>query len=340
MQIETALLNGNPADAGPLAARLEAMGYDGVYSFEGQHDPFFPLCVAAAHTERMTLTTAIAVAFARNPMLLANIGHDMSLLSRGRFILGLGSQIRPHIERRYSMPWSRPAARMREMVQAIRAIWHSWEHGERLGFEGEFYRHTLMTPFFNPGPNPYQNPPIYIAAVGERMTEMVGEVGDGFIVHPLHSPSYLQAKTLPALRRGGERAGRSAKDCTVSCQVIVATGRDEAEIRKSSEMARSQIAFYSSTPAYKGVLEHHGYDALQPEMNALSKRGEWGAMNERIDDALLNTIAVVGSPEQVAERMVAERGPLAQRLSPVIYPNDDDEMLSAVLDALRRRLAA
>ena len=336
MHIETALLSRDPAEAGPLAARLEALGYDGVYSFEGPHDPFFPLCVAAQQTERLSLTTAIAVAFARNPMLLANIGYDLSLISKGRFVLGLGSQIRPHIERRYSMPWSRPAARMREMVRAIRAIWHSWESGERLAFDGEFYHHTLMTPFFNPGPNPHGTPPIFIAAVGEGMTEAVGEVGDGFIVHPLHSPDYLRAVTLPALRRGIERAGRVAADCTVSCQVIVATGRDEAEVRRSADMARSQIAFYSSTPAYKGVLEHHGYAELQPEMNAMSKRGEWAAMAERIDDGLLNALAVVGSPEEVAERMLAERGPLAQRLSPVIYPNNDEEIVSAVIEAMRR----
>ena len=335
MHIETALLSGDPADAAAAAEKLEAAGYDGVYSFEGPHDPFLPLCAAALRTRRVSLVTAVAVAFARNPMLLANIGYDLNLVSKGRFALGLGSQIRPHIERRYGMPWSRPAARMREMALAIRAIWRCWETGEPLAFDGEFYRHTLMTPFFNPGPHPHGAPPIFIAAVGERMAETVGEVADGFIVHPLHTPAYLREVTLPALRRGLERAERAPADCAVSCQVIVATGRDEAELGRSCAAARAQIAFYSSTPAYKGVLERHGYAELQPEMNALSKRGEWAAMAERIDDGLLNAIAVVGSPDEVARRMLAERGPLAQRLSPVIYPSDD-ETAASVLGALRR----
>jgi probable F420-dependent oxidoreductase len=202
LKVDGAILVQNPADAGPAARRLEQAGYDGGFSLEGPHDPFLPLLVAAGQTERLELATAVAIAFARNPMLLANLGYDLQLHSKGRFVLGLGSQIRPHIEKRYSMRWSKPAARMREMVLAIRAIWKCWQEGAGLDFRGEFYTHTLMPPLFNPGPNPHGLPKIFLAGVGPKMTEVVGEVADGYFVHPFHTPEYLQKVTLPALRRG------------------------------------------------------------------------------------------------------------------------------------------
>src|SRR3954463_10009302 len=201
----------------PEAAReIEAVGFDGMYTFEGQHDPFFPLLLAAEHTERVQLTTAVAIAFARSPMTLAQQAYELQLASHGRFNLGLGTQIKPHIEKRFSMEWSKPAARMREFVLAIRAIWSSWHEGTRLDFRGEFYTHTLMTPFFNPGPNPYGLPRIFLGGVGPRMTEVAGEVADGFMVHPFTTEKFLRESTVPALGRGLATAGRDRSSLEVA----------------------------------------------------------------------------------------------------------------------------
>ena len=324
MKVDRAILTQRLADAGAEARRLEDLGYDGAFTFEGPHDPFFPLVVAAQHTERLELATAVAIAFARSPMLLANIGHDLQELSKGRFILGLGSQIRPHIERRFSMPWSRPAARMRELVQAIRAIWRCWHEGEKLDFRGDFYTHTLMTPFFNPGPNPHGPPRIFVAGVGPRMTEVVGEVADGFFEHPFNTPESVRAMTLPALERGLARSGRSRKDLEISCQVMVVTGRNEEALEGARRAVRSQIAFYGSTPAYRGVLDCHGWGDLQTDLNRLSKRGRWEEMTELVDDEMLETIAVCGQPGEIGEKVRARYGAFADRVSLVApYVADD-----------------
>lgn len=320
MKIDAPLLVGNPLDAIEVAKEMEAVGYDGLYTFEGQHDPFFPLAMAAPHTQQVELMTAIAVAFARNPMTLANIGYDMQMISGGRFILGLGTQIKPHIERRFSMQWSKPASRMREMVQAIRAIWASWETGERLDFQGEFYTHTLMAPHFNPGPHPNGLPKIYIAGFGERMVEMVGEVGDGFLVHPLNTPKFLQEYSLPALQRGLEKSGRSAGDCDIAVQCMMAVGETRQEIDEAREMARGQIAFYGSTPAYKPALDAHGWgDELQPQLHRLSREGDWVKMAALIPDEVVEAFAPIGSPAEVAQQIKDRYGDIAARVSPISY---------------------
>jgi probable F420-dependent oxidoreductase len=315
LKIDGAILVTNPGDAGPAARQLEEIGFDGGFTLEGPHDPFLPLAVAAEHTERLELATAIAVAFARNPMTLAYLGYDLQLHSRGRFILGLGSQIRPHIEKRFSSPWSRPAARMRELVLAIRAIWGAWQEGEKLDFRGEFYTHTLMTPLFNPGPNPHGLPRIFVAGVGPKMTEVVGEVGDGFFVHPFHTPEFVRSVSLPALERGLASAGRAREAFEISCQVIVAAGSTEEELERAKTTARAQIAFYGSTPAYRPVLECHGRGELQTELNRLSKRGAWLEMAGLIDDELLEKIVVVGSPDNIAPKLRARCEKFADRVS-------------------------
>ena len=302
-----------------MSAALEQLGCDGIATFEGPHEPFLPLAVAAQKTRSARLYTAVAIAFARNPMVLANLANDMQLLSQGRFGLGLGSQIRPHIEKRYSMPWSHPVERMREFVQAIRAIWRCWESNEALEFRGQFYTHTLMTPLFNPGPNQYGWPSIALAGVGKRMTEMAGEVADCFIVHPFHTLESLQKLTLPALHAGAAKRASELATLEINCQVIVACGRDDKELSTSIDAARMQIAFYGSTPAYRPVLECSGLGELQTRLNALSKQGKWTEMAEQIDDDLLHRIAVVGSPEQVAKKLVTERGALVQRVAPSIH---------------------
>jgi probable F420-dependent oxidoreductase len=284
----------DPSGVIDTARAAEKAGYDGLWSAETSHDPFLPLVLAAEHTDHVELGTGIAVAFARNPMNLAVMANDLQTLSRGRFMLGLGSQIRPHIEKRYSMPWSHPAARMRELVLAIRAIWDSWTEGDRLAFRGQFYRHTLMTPMFDPGPNRYGNPKIFVAAVGRRMTEVVGEVADGLLVHGFTTERYLREATIPALERGLAASGRNRSDIQTSYPGMVVTGPDERSFEEAKTAVKKQLAFYGSTPAYRPVLELHGWSELQTELNTLSKQGKWDEMTDLIDDEVVEAFAVVG----------------------------------------------
>lgn len=294
----------DPSGVIEAAKQAERVGYDGFWAPETNHDPFLPLALAAEHTERIKLGTGIAVAFARNPMNLAMVANDLQTLSEGRFILGLGSQIKPHIEKRFSMPWSHPAPRMRELILAMRAIWASWADGSRLAFRGEFYRHTLMTPMFDPGPNPYGNPKVFLAAVGEVMTEVAGEVADGLLAHGFTTERYLREVSLPAFERGLARGGKSRSDVQVSYPGMVVTGTNEKEFATAANAVKKQLAFYGSTPAYRPVLELHGWGDLQPELNTLSKRGEWEAMADLIDDDILNTFAVVGDLDELPGKIL------------------------------------
>ena len=284
------------------ARTAEAGGYDGLWVGETQHDPFLQLLQAADATERVTIGTAIAIAFGRSPLTLAHSAYDLARYAGGRFVLGLGSQVKPHIERRFSMPWSQPARRMRELILATRAIWRSWQNGTRLDFRGDFYSHTLMTPFFSPPPHEWGPPPVFLAGVGERMTEVAGEVADGFFVHPFTTERYLREVTIPALGRGRARAETTGLDGLVLCgPVFACAGRDEVELAAAVAGTRKQIAFYGSTPAYRGVLELHGWGDVQPELTRLSKEGRWADMGDVIDDDLLHAFAVVGAPEAVAK---------------------------------------
>ncbi|HEX3793487.1 MAG TPA: LLM class F420-dependent oxidoreductase [Acidimicrobiales bacterium] len=305
----------DPKGIAEAAKKAEASGYDGVWSAETGHDPFLPIAIGAAATERLEFGTGIAVAFARNPMNLAVLANDLQQLSKGRFTLGLGSQIKAHITKRFSMPWSHPAPRMRELILAIRAIWASWEGDGKLDFRGEYYTHTLMTPFFNPGANPYGNPKILLAAVGELMTEVAGEAGDGLLVHGFTTERYLREVSLPALERGAARAGKSRADLTVSYPGFVVTGANDADIAAADAAVRQQIAFYGSTPAYRPVLELHGWGDLHPELNTLSKRGEWVKMGELISDEVLDAFAVVCPIGEVAGAVKARFGDVVDRFS-------------------------
>lgn len=296
----------DPRSARTLYPELEAIGYDGAFSFEAKHDPFLTLAVASEHTQKIRLGTAIAIAFARNPMNLANLGYDMQSISGGRFVLGLGTQVRPHIERRFSSVWSKPAKRLREIVLAIRAIWESWENGTRLQFEGEFYRHTLMIPAFDPGPNPYGLPPIFTGGFGPLMTEVGGEVSDGFITHPFNTRKSLLENALPALDRGLEKAGRSRESLEIMCATLIVTADDEEALAASKEAAKRQLAFYGSTPAYLPTLQCHGWDGVHKELNALSKQGRWDDMTSLITDEILETIGVVGMRAEIP-RLLRER---------------------------------
>jgi probable F420-dependent oxidoreductase len=314
------------------ARRAESDGYHGVWVAETAHDPFLPIAVGASATERLEFGTGIAVAFARNPMNLAVLANDLQLLSQGRFFLGLGSQIKPHITKRFSMPWSHPAPRMRELILAMRAIWATWETGEKLEFRGEFYTHTLMTPFFDPGKNPYGNPKIVLAAVGELMTEVAGEVGDGLLVHGFSTERYLREVSLPALERGAAKTGKTRADLTVSYPGFVVTGETEADIAIATKAVREQIAFYGSTPAYRSVLELHGWGDLQTELNTLSKRGEWVKMGELVDDDVLDAFAIVAPIDKVAAHISARFGDIVDRFSFYAPYKTDPEMWKTVLD--------
>ena len=308
---------------GSRAKRVEEIGYDGLLKGETQHDPFFPLVLAAEHTERIEIGTSIALALPRSPMHLAHIGHDLQRFSKGRFILGLGSQVKAHIEKRFSSAFDRPAARMREVILATRAIWNTWEHGEPLRFEGDFYRHTLMTPFFNPGPTGYGPPRVFLAAVGERMTEIAGEVCDGVFVHGFTTEKYLRETTLPALERGLATGGRTRGDVEVAFPCFMVTGETDQEWERADLDVRARIAFYGSTPSYRPVLETHGWGGLQEELNALSKRGAWQEMGRVVTDEVLDAFAVCGSTKDLPGRIISRFGDLVDRLA-FYTPYDTD----------------
>jgi probable F420-dependent oxidoreductase len=300
------------------ARRHEKAGYDGMWSSESAHDPFLPLVLAAEHTERVALGTGIAVAFARSPMQLAYTAHDLQAYSGGRFILGLGSQVKPHVERRFSMPWSHPAPRMREFIMAMRAIWAAWDEGAKLDFRGDFYTHTLMTPFFSPPPLAGGPPAVFLAAVGEAMTAVAGETADGLLAHAFCTERYLREVTLPALGRGLAASGRSRADVEVSLLAMIATGRTEEEMARAVAGTRQQIAFYGSTPAYRGVLDLHGWGGLGDELNTLSRSSredKWEAMGALVPDEVLHAFAVVASPTAVAAEIRRRFGSLIDRVS-------------------------
>jgi len=318
------------------AQEVEAQGYAGAWTAETAHDPFLPLLLAAEHTEKLEIGTSIAVAFARSPMTLANTAWDLQAYSQGRFVLGLGSQIKPHITKRFSMEWSKPAARMREFVLAMRAIWNTWQTGEKLEFRGEFYTHTLMTPFFTPDAaelGDFGPPKVFLAGVGELMTEVAGEVCDGFICHGFTTEKYLREVTLPALERGRAKAGKTMEGFEIVGPSFVVTGNNDAEMEQAAAGTRQQIAFYGSTPAYRNVLDIHGWGHLQDELNSLSKQGEWVKMGELIDDEILNTFAVVGEPEQIAPELTQRYGDVIQRLSFYApYSSDPDRWAKVMAD--------
>ncbi|MDX6637516.1 MAG: hypothetical protein QOJ01_1027 [Solirubrobacterales bacterium] len=321
--------------AGAAAKAAEDAGYDGWFAVETQIDPFIGCAIAAERTERLEIGTGIAVAFARNPMNVALQANDVQALSEGRFILGLGSQIKPHITKRYSMPWSKPAARMREFVLAIRAIWDTWGTGAKLDFRGDFYTHTLMAPFFNPGPNPHGNPKIMVAAVGPLMTETAGEVADGILVHGFSTERYLREATLPALERGFAKAGRSREGFEITAPAFVVARDTEEEIAEGVKFIKQQIAFYGSTPAYRPVLELHGWGELQEELNAMTKRGEWDSLAELIDDEMVAAFAVVDTPEAAVAEVKRRYGDVATRITLTLPEDRDEERWRGLFEALR-----
>ena len=297
MKIDTGFGINTTSDLTQASARArqaEAHGFDALWSSETQHDPFLPLALAAEHTTRITLGTAIAVAFARSPTSLAQAAWDLQKLSGGRFVLGLGTQVKAHIERRFGMAWDRPAPRLREYILAIRALWHCWQTGEKLNFRGEFFKLTLMTPFFNPGPIEQPHIPIFIAGVNEHLCQLAGELCEGFHVHPFHTPKYLAEFILPNIEIGLHKTGRARGDVQLASSVFVVGGDTEEERHTNREAVRQQIAFYASTPTYHPVFELHGWRGIAEELSSLAARGEWGAMPPLITDTMLAEFAEEG----------------------------------------------
>ncbi|WP_330256067.1 LLM class F420-dependent oxidoreductase [Nocardia sp. NBC_00565] len=302
----------------------DRLGYDGVWSTEVGRDPFLPLLAAAQRSSRLQLGTAVAVAFARNPMTTATVANDLHAFSSGRFILGLGSQIEAHIVRRFSMPWSAPADRMREFISALRAIWRSWQLDEKLDFRGDFYQHTLMTPMFRPEPNPWGSPPVLLAAVGPKMTRVAAEVADGLILHGFTTERYLREATIPLIESGLNQSERARGDFTVSYPGLLVTGATDQAFEQAMTAVRKQIAFYGATPAYRPVLELHGWGDLHTELHRLSKAGAWSTMTTLIDDTVLNTFAVVGEPGVIGTEIMRRFADIVDRFTLYTpYPLDE-----------------
>ncbi len=314
--------------------RLEALGYDGLRLAELNHDPFMPLAIAAEHTERIELVTSVAVAFSRNPMSMALLAHDLNAFSGGRLVLGLGSQVRPHIERRFSMPWHQAARQMREFIEAMNAIFDCWYDGARLHYIGEYYQHTLMPATFKPENTGGPRPRIVLSATGPLMTKVAARVADGMIMHPFSTERYMREVTIPAVEAGLVESGRTLADFELDYAPMLAVGSSDEAVERAVAIVRDRIAFYGCTVAYRPVLEVHGWGDLQEELIELNRRHETAEMADLITDEMVETIAIVGRPEQVIEQMNERFGGLIDRTGFGVQGIDDDE-ISALLDRLR-----
>lgn len=309
MKLDVAFMSSWLNDLPALARAAEDLGFDAIWTSETQHDPFLPLALAAEHTHRVKLGTAVAIGFARSPMTLAHTAWDLAHQSKGRFILGLGTQVKAHIERRFGMSWPEsPVHKLREMILAIRAIWASWQTGERLNFRGEHYKLTLMSPFFNPGAIDHPNIPIYIAGVNTGLARLCGEVCDGFHAHPFHTAAYLREVMKPAISAGAASAGR-ANPISLSASVFVITSPAERDF------ARQQVSFYASTPSYRSVLEHHGWGEIGEQLSSMAARGEWGQMPTLVSDEMLNAFAVEAPLAELAAPLKARYAGVLDRIT-------------------------
>jgi probable F420-dependent oxidoreductase len=301
---------------GAEAASLEGLGYTGLWTAEAGHDPFIGVALAAANTTTADVGTGVAVALARSPMTVAHAAWDLQSLSAGRAVIGLGSQTRAHIERRYGMTWSQPAARMREFVEALRAIWAAWQTSGRLDFQGEFYRHTLMLPLFAPDARELEGlglPRVFLGGVGAKMTEVAGQVADGFICG-FTSDHYLREVTLPALARGRQDSGRAGERFEVVCQALGRVTRSDQELDSARSAAREQIGFFASTPEYKQVLIAHGWESLHDDLRALWAQGRSSEVSQLVDDDMVDAFAVIGSPQHVVTEVRRRFDGLADRV--------------------------
>lgn len=327
-----------PGQAPAAALRARELGFDGFFTAETSHDPFLPLALAAVACPGMTLGTAIAVAFPRSPMVVAQTAWDLQDLTGGRFILGLGTQVKPHIVRRFATPWAPPVPRMREYVEALRTIWRAFETGEALKFAGDHYQFSLLTPFFSPVPGGLPHPKIAIAGVGPALSRLAGEVCDGFHVHPFHTVKYLDEVVLASMVRGAAAAGRSVDDVARIVSVFVVTGRDAEEISAMREAVKAQIAFYASTPTYRVVLDTHGWD-FGDRLNQMSRRGQWDEMGSVIPDEVVDEVAIVAPPHAIGSAIKARYGDRIQRVGMYNVSSgtdlSDSDLAAAVADLKR-----
>jgi probable F420-dependent oxidoreductase len=319
------------------ARAAEDLGFAGLWTSETKHDGFLPLAIAATETERIQLGTSVAIAFSRSPMVTAQTAWDLQDLSAGRFILGLGTQVKAHITRRFSMPWDRPAARLREYILALREIWESFQGEGPLEFEGEFYAHTLMTPFFNPGPIEHPEIPIYIAGVNTRLARLAGEVCGGFHVHPFHSPEYVRQTVKPAIAEGAEVVGRDPGQVTLATSAFVIVTGDEEEAAEQRDSVRSQISFYASTPTYRTVLEAHGWEEVGERLGTMAREKKWREMPALITDEMLAAFAVEAPPDEIGSALRERYEGLIDRVAPYLpfVPGEHDEFWRTVLEAAR-----
>ncbi|HNP72332.1 MAG TPA: TIGR03617 family F420-dependent LLM class oxidoreductase [Kouleothrix sp.] len=323
-------------DVAATARAAEELGFAGLWAAETQHNGFFPLVLAAEHTSRVELGTAVAIAFPRSPMVMAQNAWDLQALSGGRFLLGLGTQVKAHIERRYGMAWDAPVARLRDYIGALRAIWHSWQTGEKLDYHGQFYQHTLMTPFFNPGPIANPHIPIYIAGVNEGLARLAGETCEGFHVHPFHSVAYINQVVRPQVVAGASRAGRAPGDVALVSSVFAITGRNAAEIEAARDAAREQIAFYASTPTYRVVLACHGWEDIGEQLSRLAAMKRWSQMSALVGDEMLEVFTVQAPPDRIGAALRARyTGVLDRVFCYMPYtPGPLDELWRAMIAAV------
>lgn len=336
MKIDTLMPAAAPDVAQQAARNIEAAGYDCAWTFEATNDAFFPLAYAAAATTKLEIGTNIAVAFARTPFAMAQTAWDLQKYSNGRFRLGLGTQVRAHVERRFSAAFDHPAARVTDYIRCVRAIWDTFQNGTRPDYEGRFYRFRLINPFFNPGPIDHPNIPIYLAGVNPRMCRAAGEVADGFHVHPMNSPSYLREVVRPALDEGAKTRGLSVDDLDLYAPIFVITGETQADQDAMEQSVRQQIAFYGSTPSYAALLEHHGFNELGRKLNGLMREGDTAAMAQAVPDELLEHVAIICKPGDVGQQLRERYDGLLDRVSLYMAMSGDsgftryDELIAAV----------
>lgn len=338
MKFDTQLQGVPPERVAEAAARIERIGFDAIWTVEAGHDPFLPLAQIAQATQRIALGTNIAVAFARSPMSMAQVAWDLQRASAGRFGLGLGTQVRAHVERRYSMPFEHPAARLADYVRCLRAIWRNFQTGERPDYRGPFYQFTLMNPAFHPGPIAHPEIPVYLAGVNPRMCRAAGEVADGFHVHPMHSVGYLREVVLPALDEGARAGGRHASDLELFSPVFVVTGETQAEMDAAESRVRGQISFYGSTPSYRTLLSFHGYEDVGRQLSASARRGDWNEMAKLVPDALLEEIAIVAKPSDLPAALHKRYDGLLHRVSLYfpLAPLEDEARWRSFVQAFRQ----
>ena len=339
MKIDTNIVVSNLRDVPALAQAAEAIGFDGLWSSETSHDPFLMSALVAEHTQRATLGTAIAVAFPRSPGTLAYLAWDLAALSNGRFILGLGTQVKAHNERRFGVKWEPPVAKLREVILAMRALWDTWQNGTRLNFRGQFFKLTLMSPFFNPGPIPHLHIPIYVAGVNRGMSRLAGELCDGFHVHPFHSVRYLREVTLPTIEEGLRISGRRRGEMELVSSILAIPSDTEAEREEASHLVRQQIAFYASTPSYAPVMELHGWGDTRERLSRLAAKGRWGEMPSLVTDEMLDVFALSGTWEDLPGLIMTRYEGLLDRVMYYLpfVPGDMDDRWRWIVEAFKGR---